>query len=69
MINLLFKTIDGAYNIARGLFTVLKHITRSPITSSYPDVVPELYPNTRHRLALTVNPDTGEHLCIACKQC
>ena len=69
MKNVITKTIDGLYNIAKGMFTVLKHVGRKPITSAYPDVVPELYPNTRHRLALTVNPDTAEHLCIACKQC
>ena len=68
MKNIISKTIDGLYNIARGMFTVLKHVGRKPITSSYPDVIPELYPNSRHRLALTVNPDTAEHLCIACKQ-
>lgn len=67
--NLITKTIDGFYNILKGLITVLKHLGRNPITSAYPDVIPELYPTTRHRLALTVNPDTGEHLCIACKQC
>lgn len=69
MIGILKKTIEGIYNIAVGMLTVLKHIGRKPITSSYPDVVPELYPMSRHRLALTVNPDTAEHLCIACKQC
>ena len=69
MNNILFKTVAGIYNIVRGMFTVIKHVGRRPITTSYPDTVPELYPNTRHRLALTINPDTGEHLCIACKQC
>lgn len=67
--SLVIKVTSGIYNIFVGLFTVLKHMGRSPITSSYPDVIPELYPASRHRLALTVNPDTGEHLCIACKQC
>ena len=69
MISIIKKTIDGLYNIALGLLTVLKQAGRRPITSSYPDVIPELYPMSRHRLALTVNPDTSEHLCIACKQC
>lgn len=69
MVNILKKTIEGIYNITIGMLTVLKHVGRKPITSSYPDVIPELYPMSRHRLALTVNPDTGEHLCIACKQC
>ena len=69
MINLIKKTVEGIYNIALGMLPEIKNVGRSPITSSYPDVVPELYPMSRHRLALTVNPDTTEHLCIACKQC
>ncbi len=63
------KTVDGLYNIFLGMFTVVKHTTRDPITTSYPDTMPELYARSRHRLALTVDPETGDHLCIACKQC
>ncbi len=63
------QTADGLMNIAKGMYTVAKHITRDPITTAYPHVMPELYPRSRHRLALNVDPDTGEHLCIACKQC
>jgi NADH-quinone oxidoreductase subunit I len=63
------QTIDGLYNIFLGMFTVVKHTTRDPITTQYPEKMPELYPRSRHRLALNVDPDTGEHLCIACKQC
>lgn len=63
------KTIDGLYNIFLGMFTVVKHVSRDPITTSYPEKMPELYARTRHRLALNVDPDTGDHLCIACKQC
>ena len=59
----------GIYNIFLGMFTVVKHTTRDPITSDYPNKMPELYPRSRHRLALNVDPITGEHLCIACKQC
>jgi NADH-quinone oxidoreductase subunit I len=62
-------TVDGLANIAKGMYTVVKHTTRDPITSAYPHRMPELYPRSRHRLALNVDPDTGEHLCIACKQC
>jgi len=58
----------GIYNILLGMFTVVKHTTRDPITSDYPNKMPELYPRSRHRLALNVDPITGEHLCIACKQ-
>ncbi len=62
-------TVDGLANIFKGMYTVAKHTTRDPITSAYPHRMPELYPRSRHRLALNVDPDTGEHLCIACKQC
>jgi NADH-quinone oxidoreductase chain I len=63
------QTVDGLFNIAKGMYTVVKHTTRDPITTAYPHVMPELYPRSRHRLALNIDPDTGEHLCIACKQC
>ena len=63
------KTVDGLYNIFLGMFTVAKHTTRSPITNQYPEKMPDLYARSRHRLALNIDPDTGEHLCIACKQC
>jgi NADH-quinone oxidoreductase subunit I len=63
------KTVDGLYNIFLGMFTVVKHTTRDPITNQYPEKMPDLYARSRHRLALNVDPDTGEHLCIACKQC
>jgi NADH-quinone oxidoreductase subunit I len=65
-----FKEIlEGAGNIAKGMATVLMQSGRDPVSTSYPDELPTLYPNSRHRLALNVNPITGEHLCIACKQC
>lgn len=63
------RTVDGLYNIFLGMFTVAKHTTRDPITNQYPDKMPDLYARSRHRLALNIDPDTGEHLCIACKQC
>jgi NADH-quinone oxidoreductase chain I len=63
------NTVDGLYNIFLGMYTVFKHVGRDPITNSYPSKMPELYPTSRHRLALNVDPETGEHLCIACKQC
>ncbi len=62
-------TVWGLYNIFLGMYTVVKHSSRDPITSSYPEKMPELYSRSRHRLALNVDPDSGEHLCIACKQC
>ena len=63
------RTVDGLYNIFLGMFTVAKNTTRSPITNQYPEKMPDLYARSRHRLALNIDPDTGEHLCIACKQC
>lgn len=60
---------EGITNICKGLGTVAKQITRDPVSTIYPDEMPTLYPTSRHRLALNVNPETGEHLCIACKQC
>jgi NADH-quinone oxidoreductase subunit I len=63
------RTVDGLYNIFLGMFTVVKNTTRNPITNQYPDKMPDLYARSRHRLALNIDPDTGEHLCIACKQC
>ncbi len=67
--NPLAKVLEGAGHIAVGLGTVAKQASRAPVTTTYPDEMPNLYPNSRHRLALNVNPITGEHLCIACKQC
>ncbi len=63
------RTVDGLYNIFLGMFTVAKNTTRDPITNQYPEKMPDLYARSRHRLALQVDPETGEHLCIACKQC
>ena len=63
------KTVDGLYNIFLGMYTVIKNTGRNPITNQYPERMPDLYARSRHRLALQVDPDTGEHLCIACKQC
>jgi len=67
--DLLFELIESSKNITKGLSTVAKQVVRDPVSTSYPDEMPSLYPQTRHRLALNVNPQTGEHLCIACKQC
>jgi NADH-quinone oxidoreductase subunit I len=63
------NTANSLYNIFLGMFTVVKHTTRDPITNQYPEKMPDLYERSRHRLALNIDPDTGEHLCIACKQC
>ncbi len=67
--NLLDRAIESFKRIGEGLKTVLMHSLREPITLVYPDIVTEMKPHFRGRLALTVNPDTGEHLCISCRQC
>ena len=67
--NLLDRAIESFKRIGEGLKTVLMHSLREPITLAYPDIVTEMKPHFRGRLALTVNPDTGEHLCISCRQC
>ena len=67
--NILDQLVEGTGHLAAGLATVAKQSARVPVTTTYPDEMPNLYPTSRHRLALNVNPLTGEHLCIACKQC
>lgn len=67
--NLLDRAYESFKRIGEGLKTVLMHSLREPITLVYPDIVTEMKPHFRGRLALTVNPDTGEHLCISCRQC
>ena len=76
----MFNLIDNAINgvrtalyglsqVSLGLRTVAMHSGRVPTTQAYPEVTPEMPPHFRGRLALTVNPDTGENLCISCRQC
>ncbi|MBU6452009.1 MAG: NADH-quinone oxidoreductase subunit I [Cyanobacteria bacterium REEB67] len=55
--------------IRKGLGTVFKHTFREPITKNYPEEVSKLSPHFRGRLALAVNPESGENLCISCRQC
>jgi NADH-quinone oxidoreductase subunit I len=69
MFGLVNRTIDSLYQIFKGLSTVGGHTFKDPITKTYPDVVSKLAPHFRGRLGLTVNPDTGENLCISCRQC
>lgn len=67
--NVVSRAVDGIYQIMRGLKTVAQHTFREPITGEYPDVMPDLPGTFRGRLALAVNPESGEHLCISCRQC
>ncbi len=66
-LDLVTRAKDSLYQICRGLKTVAMHTFREPITQVYPDKMPDTH--IRGRLALTVNPETGEHLCISCRQC
>jgi NADH-quinone oxidoreductase chain I len=45
------------------------HAARNPITKDFPDSMPHLAGHFRGRLALAVNPQSGDHLCISCLQC
>jgi NADH-quinone oxidoreductase subunit I len=67
--NVVTRAVGGIYQIMRGLKTVAQHTFREPITGEYPDVMPDLPGTFRGRLALAVNPESGEHLCISCRQC
>jgi NADH-quinone oxidoreductase subunit I len=67
--NIVGRAVGGIYQVMRGLKTVAMHTFKAPTTGEYPDVMPDLSAHFRGRLALTVNPETGEHLCISCRQC
>lgn len=69
MVGIVGRAVEGIYQVMRGLKTVAQHTLRPPTTKEYPDIMPELPGEFRGRLALTVNPETGEHLCISCRQC
>lgn len=69
MLGIVSRAAEGIYHICVGLWTVFKHTGREPITKEYPDIMPDLPGAFRGRLALAVNPETGEHLCISCRQC
>ncbi|MBS1954904.1 MAG: NADH-quinone oxidoreductase subunit I [Cyanobacteria bacterium SZAS-4] len=69
MPNLISRAFDSIYQVFKGLSTVGGHTFKEPITEQYPDHAPNLPAEFRGRLALSVNPETGEHLCISCRQC
>ena len=69
MANLLARAFHGLNQVRRGLATVFGHSFREPITKEYPQIVPQIATHFRGRLALNVNPETGDHLCISCRQC
>jgi len=68
MKKLIKKTYNGAKEIAKGMFTILKHAFRPAITQEYPEKRPVLFPRTRGRLALTTN-EKGSLNCIGCMAC
>lgn len=68
MKNVINKTISGIIEIGRGMYTIMKHFFRKPITQEYPEKKPELPPRFRGRLALLSNSD-GTDACIGCKSC
>jgi NADH-quinone oxidoreductase subunit I len=59
---------DALPGLARGLWTVLKHLFRKPVTEQYPEYKRPLFPRTRARIILTRDPDGGER-CVACYLC
>lgn len=69
MFGLIGRSIGSLYQVVRGLRTVFIHTFREPITQEFPDTMPTLPGTFRGRLALAVNPQNGEHLCISCLQC
>lgn len=69
MANIISKAVDGLYQVWRGLVTVGGHTFKQPITKEFPDQNPNIAGAFRGRLALAVNPNTGDHLCISCLQC
>ncbi len=68
MENIFKKTIRGTVEIARGMFTVLKHVFRSAITIQYPEEKQKFSPRLRGRIALTTKED-GSLNCLACMAC
>ena len=69
MANLLDRAVESFKRVGDGLRTVFMHTFREPTTQEYPEQTPDLAPHFRGRLALTVNPESGDHLCISCRQC
>ncbi len=68
MQNFFKKLISSVTEIGRGMFTVIKHVTRPSVTLQYPEEKPQLNSRYRGRPALLVNPD-GALKCAGCKCC
>lgn len=59
---------DALPGLARGFWTVLKHLFRKPVTEPYPEFKRVLPGRTRARIILTLDPD-GQERCVACYLC
>ena len=68
MNNIFKRTISAIVEIARGMYTVGKHVFRPPITLEYPEKKPTLNSRYHGRLALLRNSD-GTEMCSGCKCC
>jgi NADH-quinone oxidoreductase subunit I len=66
--NILKVMARGLAGLVGGLFMVLRHLGRRPITEEYPDYKRELSERSRARIILTRDPD-GEERCVACFLC
>lgn len=59
---------DAGPGLAKGFWTVLKHLFRKPVTEQYPEYKRPLPERSRARIILTLDPD-GEERCVACYLC
>jgi NADH-quinone oxidoreductase subunit I len=59
---------DALPGLVKGLWTVLKHLFRKPVTEQYPEYKRPLFNRTRAKIILTRDPD-GEERCVACYLC
>jgi NADH-quinone oxidoreductase subunit I len=69
MIKYLADIIKGILSLIEGLGVTLKHVFRKPITLQYPEQKPDLALRFRGRLAMPVDPSTGDNRCTACMMC
>jgi NADH-quinone oxidoreductase subunit I len=60
--------LDGAFALARGFWTTLRHAAQPPLTISYPEVKRPLPPAFRGRHRLYRHAD-GLERCIGCELC
>ena len=68
MTTIIDKVLSGSVEIARGMYTIVKHAFRPAITLEYPEKRPQLNSRFHGRPALLVNPD-GSDICLGCKSC